>query len=379
MRGVLCGGALARWPLALRPGDRGQAAHWPLGRRAACLAITAALSAAFAAPLALGATDYGERIHPGAVDAYPELGPRGRYPVEDWLPYASFHEDAVRFFNDALRGGGPPLIEGLQVARPLGIAAGVLSIACLGGALRALGDPATRRLCGFLLATLVCHVVSSVAAPYFMLPHRYASYGIPALAYLGIPAGGAALAAALLRFRGAAPAGALAATLLCLIAIGGRVHSAAGVRRFIPQEFEVYAFFRGVDVDAVVAGFPTGPVANIPYLSRRSAFLSIETHHAYHEVFAQRMRERSHALIQALYGRSLAPLIRLRDDFGVRFLLVDQANYTGQPPVYFAPFNRVIRRTRARGYEAGFGLPPVSCCHVDHEGDVGRGQASLSQ
>ena len=63
------------------------------------------------------------------------------------------------------------------------------------------------------------------------------------------------------------------------------------------------------------------------------------------------------ALVDALFATDTAPLVRLRDDWGVTHLIVDLRHYGTSPPTYFEPFDDLVRAAVARGRESGFEVP----------------------
>src|SRR4029450_5452837 len=79
------------------------------------------------------------------------------------------------------------------------------------------------------------------------------------------------------------------------------------------------------------------------------AFVTFETHQAFHENFVQEMRRRMSALIDAYFAHDQMPLRRLRDEFGVTHLLLDVRHRSAPPARYFAPFDAWVASARARG------------------------------
>ena len=80
---------------------------------------------------------------------------------------------------------------------------------------------------------------------------------------------------------------------------------------------------------------------NVPYLCRRRVLISQELHIAFHRRYLLEMRRRMTALVDAYYASDPAPLIRLREEFGVTHLVLDASDYA-EPPVYFKPYNPYI-------------------------------------
>jgi hypothetical protein len=126
----------------------------------------------------------------------------------------------------------------------------------------------------------------------------------------------------------------------------------------VQQDSQVFEFLRRLPDASLIAGWPSDEtVDSIPFLTRRSAFVTYETHQAFHQAYLDEMRRRMRALIDAIFATDPAPLVRLRDDWGVTYLIVDLRYYGPSPPTYFKPFDGWIRVAVERGRDAGFELP----------------------
>jgi hypothetical protein len=169
---------------------------------------------------------------------------------------------------------------------------------------------------------------------------------VPLLIVVLLPAGVASLARRLPRLR-SAPFGVGAAVVvvvaLVLLLLGGRGPDHTGISVSIPEEMHpFYEFIAGLPVDARIAGWPTGTVDAVPYLCARQTLLGYEVHQAFHQHYVEEMRRRTEALIDAYFATSVAPLQRLRREFGVTHLIVNRDHYQGTPPTYFLPFDERI-------------------------------------
>jgi hypothetical protein len=235
--------------------------------------------------------------------------------------------------------------------------------------------PAGRRLLALGAGALVAHAAARLLAPHLFLPDRYVTYSVPVLVALALPAAARAAGTLAARaFTGARPAAgrgagdqergiargawvgaALGAGLLALA--GGRVSADAGWGVHVSPSDGIYRAVAALPVDAVVAGWPAGPIDSIPYLARRRVLLAFETHQAFHRAYAEEMRRRAGALFAAYFAATWAPVLRLRDEFGVTHLLLDRRHLSGPaPPGYFAPFDAWIAADWARGRREGFVL-----------------------
>ncbi len=348
--GLVSGIALAGYLFILPAADRGRACHWPLLRRAAVVGITAVVSVAILWPGIRALEPFGPWIRPHEVAEYPEAGPGGRTEIP---PYASFSTEAATSISRTLIGRGRPWpaftgwMRGDDGADETGIRALLLSVACLsavGSIALALRDPAARRLLLLLLGGLLAYAAAVAVEPSLYVPARYAEYPVTVLTVILVPVGacglGGLLARRLKRPR-LQPAAGLALIVATLLGLGSRGDAETGLNIRIDSNDEVYSFLETLPPDALIAGWPDGLMDNIPYLCRRRVLISQELHIAFHRRYLLEMRRRMTALVDAYYASDPAPLIRLREEFGVTHLVLDASDYA-EPPVYFKPYNAYI-------------------------------------
>ncbi|MBI4862312.1 MAG: hypothetical protein HY815_18945 [Candidatus Riflebacteria bacterium] len=347
--GLLAGLALALLVLAVPATDRGQASSWGIRRRVATVAFTALLGLALLVPLALEMAPYGPGLGPDAVALYPELGPSGRYGADDRPPYPALVVALCDAFGRFLQGGGAAWVPALRSrlvagdlygapTAPLVATVGLvaaLSLAGLPGTLR--HSSAARRLLCLLGAAMAAHVLAALLAPRLYVPQRYTFQAVPVVAALLVPLGVRQLARVT-----AGDAAALALTLFCLVTLGGRGGD-VGFTVQIGADREIYEHLARLPASSTIAGWPAGIMDSVPYLCRRRAFLTFETHQAYHRRYADEMRRRMRALIDATFAVDPTPLATLRDRDGVTHLLVDLTHLGPEPPTYFAPFDAWTR------------------------------------
>jgi hypothetical protein len=349
--------------LFLPAADRGDVEQWSLRRRLALVAGSGALTVALLMPTVILSNKYGAAITPSMLKEYPEAGPGGRYIPEDRAPFPPFFPASI----DAARtgfsepGGEPfvkPLAEWLdkdRIPQRRAVVEDLLFLAILlGGASLARHNVAARRIMLLGGAAFAGYLVSRFVAPYLYLPARYLQYPLPVLAVTLLPAGAAEITRLLpenLRQR-ARPAILAATAVLLLLLLGTRGSDNAGltVRHHKDRVSDAMA---ALPKGAVLAGFPGGPIENVPYSLRRQAFLTFELHQAFHTAFVDETRRRMRALVDAYFATSTEPLIRLRDEFGVTYLLVQKSHLKGSPPKYHAPYQRWIEdaQRRAAGKE----------------------------
>jgi hypothetical protein len=257
----------------------------------------------------------------------------------------------------ALVGDGAPLVALTNLRSHATAAAVVLFLVAAGGwIVLAKRRVEGRRLLVFAGAVVVAHTLSLVAAPRLFLPERYVAYGVPALALVAVPAAFSFLAEHAKASVRIVP---FAWNVALLALVGARGASWSGLTVLVPPaERPLYAAIARLPKTAVVAGWPGLAIDNVPYLARRTAFVTRETHMPFHRRYTELMRERMHALVAAYFARDPGPLRMLRSRYGVTHLIVDRRHFDFPPP-YFAPFGAETRVAFAAGRARGFELPRV--------------------
>jgi hypothetical protein len=328
---------------------------WTLRRRAAIVAVTGVLAMAIVLPNVLTAGVYGRLLGPSDWSRFPEAGIDGRLGDEDVVarpPLASGLRALPNWASTALSGGGDtPWIRaywelGQRYRSPLLASVAIIVLVGYGGLTTC--DPAARRLLLLPLTGLVAYLLSWLVIPYLYVPERYLKFCIPIAVVLMVPAG----VHWLFRHGRSATSSARAAgplTIACCLALvgllGGRGSSAAGLSLRIPEnEIELHHYLSSLSPDVLLAGWPT-VMDNVPYMTGRRVFVTLETHLPFHEEYVLEMRRRMTALIDAYFAGEPGPLLVLRDRFGVTHLIVDRRHYTGQTPTYFKPFDVQVART----------------------------------
>jgi hypothetical protein len=381
---VVLGIASALAALALPAGERGDLAAVPAPRRLALVGGAFLLTVLVALPPVLGLRAYGRMIVPAMVREYPEAGPGGRYGATDRAPFPDIVSQSYQVVAGALRPGGRPLarlitgwlptgsVELLRVGRRAAVLLVAIPAFLVGCASLARRSAAARRTLVLGVAALVAYPLARLASPYLFLPGRYLAYALPVLVVVLLPAGAAeipCLVAAALHRR--PRAWTTAATALLVVAVfGGTLSRSIGLRRFVPEGDRLFAAIAGLPKNALIAGWPGGPIDTVPYACRRQVFLSWELHQAFHTGYVAEARRRMGALVEAYFAVSPEPLVRLRDEFGVTHLLVHLPHLRGAPPTYFEPFGPWISEAlrRADGRELTvLGLVPAQAVYADEQ------------
>jgi hypothetical protein len=361
--------ALTLWLFALPASDRGEAADWAFARRVRLIIVTASVSALILLPMVLGARAYGPRLGLGDVSSYPEIGIGGRYALETSVSlFETFPQAAIQVARQFFKPVGKPWSQKLRDwanNRDTGansngdlileFVAGALFV---GGVLLAARSSAGRRLLLLAVAAWLGYLAARWLAPHFYFPERYVAYPIPILLVLLIPAAGAAIGAQLSGRRLAALGqriGVIAIAAMVLLPFGGRGNTDAGLDVNAESQRQLYEFLGRLPKDVLIAGWPTD-VDNVPFVSRRQVFISYEVHQVLHQGYADEMRRRMRALIDAYFATDQRALVRLRDEFGVTHLIFQQSRLE-EPPHYFRPFSVWARKAFNDGVDMGFEIP----------------------
>jgi hypothetical protein len=366
---VVGGIALALWLFLLPGTNRGDAADWDLPRRVRLVIVTASLSALILLPTVIGARVYGRPLGPKDVAKYPELGPHGRYGEGNRPPFNTFPQDVLQEARALFRPVGQPLSKDMQQwarVRPapdansngdvlLEFLTGVLLV---GGIVLAAQGSIGRRFLLLGAAAWVGHLAARALAPYLFLPERYVGYPVTIVLILLIPAVGAALGAELFGGRRLAlgrAAGVIALAAIVLLPFGGRGYASAGLNVDVTSQRPLYDFLSKLPKDALIAGWPSD-LDSVPYVSRRQAFITGEVHQVFHQRYADEMRRRMRAVIDAYFATSPDAIKRLRDEFGVTHLIF-QPSLLEKPPPSCEPFIGWIRDAFNEGRSKGFEIP----------------------
>jgi len=359
--GVLAGICLVL-TLVVPLGPREGSTRLSRSRRAALVFGAAAVSALLLLPPALGARPYGPLITLTTAGRFPEAGPGGRYHGDDRPPFKGFVRTGLRDLEDAMSPAGPALVPPLHGwiladERRLRLAlAALLALAGVGWLRRAAESAEARRLLFFPLSGLLGYWAARLVYPYLYLPQRYSLNVIPPLAAVVLAFGASGL---LPRHRMSEPwrrVWGCAPGVVALLLFGSWGSRTEGLDIEADPKSSSYAFIAGLPDSALLAGWPSGAIDNVPWVSRRRALVTFETHQAQHVAATLEMRRRAEAVIDAFFATDPGPLRRLRTEFGVTHFVVDLdlAADTDRAR-YFAPFDRriasLVERTRGQTLE----------------------------
>lgn len=357
--GMIGGFCLAGWMLLNFFSRRGAVSRWPLWKRLLILSVVGCLTALAIVPLVVGSKPYGRRVVEADIAAYPEAGPDGNYRPYDQLPYKLFGAEIMTYLIGPLYSHGDPIVPALGMHRNLrqtpvlmGLAlAGVVMFVVIARGMKAIltseRAAAGIRLSGFFVLCLVLHILAWLAAPYLYIPTRYFMFSLPFLITLIFPWSLYVMLGENLRLRSSPRLHRL--TFLGIIGAYLLVFGGRGNVDFAGNGEEkaaraLYDSIAALPKEAVVAGWPVGPIRKMEYITRRNAFLTGDLHQVLHLEFMKAMRERMDAVFEAYLSTDAAPLYRLRDKYGVTHLIVETRDFTdpAHAPEYFAPWRSRI-------------------------------------
>ncbi len=333
--------------------DRGSACEWTTARTFAMLAVTLGVSAALLAPTAIGSREYGRFLSSADVELYPEVGLGGRYEVENVAPWPGYLTHGAQVAREAILGHGAPWTPLRDRLSQLFWCA-LVALTAVGWVRSLRTHPSARVVTALAVVAVVGHFLARHLAPFLFLPSRYVMYPVPVLTALMVPAGLVSLgnwAASAFGHPRVGPAAGGVACVVLLLLVGGHGDPTTGLTRDASKSASLFAAVERLPPDVLIAGFPRGPINDIPLFAKRQVLLGYETHQVFHEGYLLEMRRRLRALLDGYYATSLEPLHRLRDEFGVTHVLVDRRHFYRGPPRYFRPFGSWVAdaHDRAKG------------------------------
>ena len=366
---VVTGLTLAVWLLCFPAAARGNAEGWGLPRRLVTVLAAAILAAAFVVPTLFATEEWGP-----VLGADSEMA-KGPYQVED-RSTGAFSLTAVKNFVEAplagLGGSWNPGDAGMSFDLKQ-ILLMVLCVAGLVGFVMLLKpSPPARRVLLLPAMAIAAYVLSAVLAPRLYLPARYQLYPMAVAALVIVPSGIAHLATVIVthtdqrRTQALVMAGTVG--LFVLVFAGYRLKpqfgpgelATAGLDTTMSDHDEAYRFIRALPPRSMVAGWPA-ELDGVQYLTSQAALATRDGHQTFHRKYADVMRKRVQAVIDGLYSRDPAALVRLRDEFGATHVVVNLDLYGPNPPSYFPPFNDYAKKAR----EALGGNQPAAQSEAD--------------
>jgi len=363
------GVCLASW-LLLKPfSAHGSVSRWRWSRRLATLALTGFLTLAGLLPIWLDSRFYGRRVNSTDIVLYPEAGPEGNYRAYDQLPYKLFGNEWAVYFIGPLYSHGDPIAPSVNIHKKLDSTILLFALALMGlivlvviyAGMRVVlnndSSGAAGRLIGFFAVCVVLHVIAWLGAPYLYIPTRFFMYSLPFLITLIFPWSLYILLGRVPRLHSSVKLQDL--TFLGIVSLYLMTFSGRGNVEFATSEKllskPLADAISALPKNVSIAGWPAADIRNVEYVTRRNVFFTGETHHVLHLTYMTVMRERMNAMFDAYFSVDAAPLVRLRQEFGVTHLLVDIRDFTepSHAPKYFAPWGARIpaRQAEIKGNE----------------------------
>jgi hypothetical protein len=315
----------------------------------ACLLLgTFVCVVALLAPMTLRLRAYGDAITPAMLPDFPEAGPSGRLTRDQVPPYENFAIVSARHARQALLGTGQPiagraatLLRGSDQRTNL-ILASIVAAAIINAIACGRKRPEFVRASIPLFAAMLGHLLATLFAPHLFIPERYAQFGVPPVIVLLVAAGFGDFGRHEQRRKRVLHA---SAAVLTLSILGGRGTSWIGVEVYVPpQERPLYAAISRLPTNVVIAGWPAGPVENIPYLSERRVLTNFQLEMPFHAQFTLQSRARLSAFFEAYFAVTDGPMKRLCSEFHVTHVLVDPKHFDSPPPSYYAPHRSELAR-----------------------------------
>ena len=334
---------------------RGDTANSSLKKRATLLVVAAAASTLMALPVQLRLRPYGDPITPARIAAYPEAGPGGRLDPTSRPPFDWFPVGALKMADETLVGVGDPVLgswgEWLrsEPARRSWFT-GLLFAAALCWWMNLARRRADHlRLLVFLVAVGIGNTLARTISPYLFLPERYLRYGMPPLVIVIVAAAAVGWISPIYRkFSRIERYGALGwvgpFSLVLLLGARGTCYTGMDVA-VPPEEQPMYRYLGSLPRAAVIAGWPIGPLENVPYLSHRRVLTNFQLEIPFHVRFTNEIRRRLAALWKAYFAVDPGPIEHLRRDFGVTHLVMSPP---GESLTYYLPHVANIWSARAR-------------------------------
>lgn len=347
-----------------------------LRRKSALLLTTLLCSVLLALPIQSRLSSYGNPITPAMLPMYPEAGEGGRLDAEQRPPFLPYHRLATDQGYRTLIGAGAPVLRwpGELVHRTVSSAAATCGFLLLVSValfvFRQRRNPAALPVGILLLGSILGYTAATWVAPRLFIPERYVQYTIPLVVIVVVSVGMAGIAR---RRPDEVPAdpvgtaveptprglvaslvarrkwvGASVATVLTVALVGTRAISWAGAEVAVRgDERALHAYLQTLPKDVLIAGWPVGPLENVPYLARRSVLSNHQLQMPFHTRFTLEVRGRVTALLRAMLSPDPDALCRLQTEYGVTHLVFDRVDDPAHRVGYYRPFNVEIDRLRA--------------------------------
>ena len=324
-----------------------------------CLVITVCVTTLL--PMIQSGSKYGTKINEELVSTYPEAGYGGRNsrtntPPYDILPKA-FLSKNINYLKSHIS-----LIPNFSLIHLISKKSYII----LGRILTVLvlliiffhafkKEKFFINLSIFLISALCLYEIAKQLEPLLYFPNRYLSLVVPIILPLTIPVMAMDLykiAIDKLNYSFSKTSMDLFAIIIVIsftTVLGTKNNGYSHWKGIINESDnkKLYEEILKLPRSSLIAGWPTGIIDNVPYLSRKTAYLTFETHYVFHEKFILEMRRRFNLLLKAYFSKHAEDLYYLRDIEGVTHIIIDKFHYEPSSNVkYFRPFNESIRKIK---------------------------------
>ena len=193
----------------------------------------------------------------------------------------------------------------------------------------------------YFFAAGVCFYLAVLFFPWLYMPSRYTSVSFPAFSLVFLPS--------LFVLSFSQNINKLRSHIqifwlsLFLILLSGVYEYRVPRRTSMEQYSRLFNYLHNLPAKTLVAGWPLGLIDAVPYFSCKPVLLSYEMHQVFHEDYILEMRRRMHALTAAYLSSEIEPISKLKNEFGVTHLLVED-HYYSKRPWYFSPFKKEIEQ-----------------------------------
>ncbi|MBF0357219.1 MAG: hypothetical protein HQL70_01355 [Magnetococcales bacterium] len=362
------------WPQNLR----GEAEGWSFKRRAVFLAVTALLFVAVEAKHLMENSAHGPLLTTEYCDEYEEMGPNGRMgenspciPIQplsltiknislETLTDLRWGEE----WNYALRTSGKWWLKDRGINRDYVVVVLLLGFVFVGYLLALAKNPGGQILLIIFAAGCLGYIVSIPLVPRLYLPVRYLSATLPPFLLVALPAVtysmvgflGSRFNISLFTKRYSRQFFVLFVGVCALLVLGGKGKVKIGIDKDLMEYEPIIEYVQTLPKDVMIAAWPKSIVESLPFLARRSIFISNEYAFPVLKKISDITGERTYKFIDAYFSTDLDAIKSLRDSYGVTHIVIDKRHFEDGKLRYFAPFLEYAKKKRLAGKEAGYEL-----------------------
>lgn len=355
--------------------------QWNYKKRCGFLCLIAVVAGSLLIPQILRGGEYGERISANNINQFPEADAGGRYSFGESLENTFFLHDFVNSVVGGMFGSGLPFVANMSLRSQdvaISFVLSVIVLIIIASFRFTINSWKTRNYAAvayslFFYSFIFCYLLSIVFLPYLYFPKRYFTYAIPLFCVTIIPILLTAKYRILANKQKMQSVLAVSVTGLIVLLFGGQIDYGSGLIENVARYKPLFDYVGTLPENVLIVGWPKKKyIDGLTYVTGRDIFLSFEFHQVLHSDFVKRMRERTYPLVDAYLATDLEPLIKLRDDFGVDYIIVDSNDFKDIPPRYFQPFDDYIAEKwkNANDRNLSFALPALKSKAVFTNGNI---------